>query len=94
MFIYQWYWVPLVLIYIAIIITILIENRHPSKTIAWILVIVFLPVAGILIYYVFGQQYKKEQRLRRQDKEKHIRLMRVWDRLTPIVEENLAHLRR
>jgi len=93
-FIYQWYWLPLLLIYLAIIVTILIENRNPTKTIAWIMVIVFLPVIGFVIYYLFGQQYKKVKVLRLQDREKHVRLLRVWDRLSPIMDDNLALLRQ
>ena len=60
-FIKQWYWIPLTLLYIMVIITILIENRNPTKTIAWILVIIFLPVIGIVIYFFFGQEFNRER---------------------------------
>ncbi|MFC7525816.1 cardiolipin synthase [Parapedobacter sp. GCM10030251] len=93
-FIYQWYWVPLLLVYVAIIVTILIENRNPTKTIAWIMVIVFIPVIGIVIYYFFGQKFKKIKVFRVQNREKHIRLLRVWDRLSPIMDDNLEVLRQ
>lgn len=93
-FVSQWYWLPLLLVYLAIIATILIENRNPTKTIAWIMVIVFLPVIGMVIYYLFGQQFKRVKILKVQDREKHIRLLRVWDRLNPIMEENIQVLRQ
>ena len=93
-FIYQWYWVPLLLVYIAIILTILIENRNPTKTIAWIMVIVFVPVIGIVIYYFFGQKFKKIKIFRMQNREKHVRLLNVWDRLTPIMDHNLVVLKQ
>lgn len=93
-FIYQWYWIPLLLVYVAIIVTILIENRNPTKTIAWIMVIVFLPVIGIVIYYFFGQKFKKIKVFRVQNREMHIRLLRVWDRLNPIMDHNLDVLRQ
>ncbi len=93
-FVSQWYWLPLLLVYLAIIATILIENRNPSKTIAWIMVIVFLPVIGMVIYYLFGQQFKRMKILKVQEKEKHIRLLRVWDRLNPIMDENIQVLHR
>ncbi|SEK74679.1 cardiolipin synthase [Parapedobacter koreensis] len=93
-FTYQWYWVPLLLIYLAIIATILIENRNPTKTIAWVMVIVFLPVVGVVIYYLFGQKFKKIQVFRNQNREKHVRLLRVWDRLNPIMDENLQTLKQ
>ena len=34
---------------------ILLENRNPVKTIAWILFICFLPVVGIVFYFFFGR---------------------------------------
>lgn len=93
-FIYHWYWIPILLIYLAIIATILIENRNPTKTIAWIMVIVFLPIVGMIIYYLFGQKFKKVKVFRVQDREKHIRLLRVWDKLSPIMDDNLQELRQ
>ena len=60
-FIKEWYWVPLTILYIMVIVTILIENRNPTKTIAWILVIVFLPFIGIVLYFFFGQKFKKDE---------------------------------
>ncbi|WP_353129179.1 cardiolipin synthase [Parapedobacter pyrenivorans] len=91
-FIYQWYWVPLLLIYLAVIATILIENRNPAKTIAWIMVIVFLPILGVIIYYLFGQKFKKVKVFRVQDREKRIQLIRIWDELSPIMDDKLQEL--
>lgn len=93
-FIYQWYWIPIVLVYVAIIATILIENRNPAKTIAWILVIVFIPVVGVIVYYLFGQKFQKVKVFRVQDREKHARLVRFWDRLGPLMDDNLHALKQ
>jgi cardiolipin synthase len=91
-FLVQWYWLPLLLIYLNIILTILIENRNPSKTIAWVLVIVFLPILGILLYYLFGQKFRKVQHLRIGSLVQNKRLMERWGRLNPILEANLAQM--
>ena len=93
-FIYHWYWVPLLLVYVAIIATILIENRNPTKTIAWILVIVFIPLVGIVIYYLFGQKFKKVNVFRVQDRERHARLAQVWAQLSPLMDDNLSVLKQ
>jgi len=93
-FIYQWYWVPLLLVYLAIIATILIENRNPTKTIAWILVIVFIPVVGIVTYYLFGQKFRKVKVFRVQDRERHNRVVRFWAQLSPLMDENLTVLKQ
>ena len=47
-----------VVIAIAIIV---MDNRNPYKTLAWMLVLVFLPVVGLVLYYFFGQDTRKER---------------------------------
>lgn len=46
---------------IATMVTILMDNRQPAKTMAWLLVLWFLPVAGIILYFFFGQNTRKER---------------------------------
>ena len=49
---------------LAVVITIAIivmDNRNPYKTLAWVLVLVFLPVVGLVLYYFFGQDTRKER---------------------------------
>ncbi|MFA6873338.1 MAG: cardiolipin synthase [Bacteroidaceae bacterium] len=41
------------------IIVVLLENKNPVKTMAWIVVIWFLPVIGILFYVFFGRSTRK-----------------------------------
>lgn len=49
------------LVIVATMVTILLDNRQPAKTMAWMLVLFFLPVAGIILYYFFGQNTRKER---------------------------------
>lgn len=46
---------------IGVIIVIITENRNPLKTIAWILILVFLPLVGLIIYYFFGEDGRKQR---------------------------------
>ena len=49
---------------IAIIGTILVlitANRNPIKTIAWLLLLIFVPVVGLIFYYIFGQDTRKQR---------------------------------
>lgn len=46
---------------VGVIIVIISENRNPIKTISWIMVLVFLPIIGLIIYAVFGQDYTKRR---------------------------------
>ncbi len=50
-----------VLIDIAMMITILLDNRQPAKTMAWLLVLFFMPIVGIILYFFFGQNTRKER---------------------------------
>jgi len=55
------------IIYIALIagtvIVIISENRSPIKTIAWLLVLIFVPLFGLIIYYFFGQDTRRMRQL-------------------------------
>lgn len=56
------HWIPVllyVLLVIATVVTVLLDNRQPVKTVTWILVLIFIPVIGILLYIFFGQNTRK-----------------------------------
>lgn len=44
----------------VIIFFMLMENRNPVKTIAWILVLVFIPIFGVLFYILLGKKFRKK----------------------------------
>jgi cardiolipin synthase len=88
----NWYWVPLLILYVGVISTVLIENRNPTKTVAWILVIVFIPFLGLLFYYFFGQKFVKVQKIKRINKEQAVRLQHQWEALDPIMESCIVDI--
>ncbi|WP_368503798.1 cardiolipin synthase [Alkalihalophilus sp. As8PL] len=47
-------------IFIGIII--FFENRHPTKTLTWLLVLAAFPVIGFFFYLMFGQNHRKSKR--------------------------------
>jgi len=49
------------LLAISAVITILFRNINPTKTLTYIIVLVFFPFLGLLIYYLFGQEYRKHK---------------------------------
>jgi len=52
------------LVILAVVFTlvfIVMENRNPVKTLAWVLVLIFLPVVGLVLYYFFGRDTRKEK---------------------------------
>ena len=42
-------------------INLLMDNRSPSTTLAWLLVLSFLPYVGIVIYFFFGENTRKKR---------------------------------
>jgi cardiolipin synthase len=51
------------IIVIGTVFVVVTENRNPIRTLARILVLIFLPVIGIICYYIFGQVDWKARRL-------------------------------
>lgn len=47
-----------VLTVLAVIVVVLSENRNPVKSMAWVLVLVLLPIVGLVIYLIFGRSLK------------------------------------
>ena len=58
------------LIVVATIVCLLLENRNPYKTLVWVLVLVFLPVIGLVLYFFFGQDRRKERLISRKGFER------------------------
>lgn len=46
---------------IGVIFVIILENRNPLKTIAWTLILIFLPLLGLIIFFFFGEDGRKKR---------------------------------
>lgn len=63
----MWLWHWILIVYIAfllvLIYTIIVDydDKNPVKTICWILVVIFLPLLGILAYYIVGRNVSKKR---------------------------------
>ncbi|HEX6922751.1 MAG TPA: cardiolipin synthase [Bacillales bacterium] len=66
----QGYWRPWItgtlnvgftIIVFLIAIVIFLENRDPSKTITWLVVLTIFPAVGFIFYMIFGQSYRKRR---------------------------------
>jgi len=51
------YWITLV----SVILVVVLDNRNPVKTISWVMVLIFLPYFGLILYMFFGQRYRKQK---------------------------------
>jgi len=63
----------------ALSIIILLENRNPTRTMAWILVLIFLPVVGIFLYLYIGQNHRKKKTFIKKRKQDYRVLKRLLD---------------
>ena len=45
------------LLVIGIAFGVILDNRNPAKTLAYLLVLLFVPVVGLVVYYMFGRIY-------------------------------------
>lgn len=46
---------------IGTIVIIILDNRNPVKTMAWILILLFLPIVGLVFYFFFGRSQRRER---------------------------------
>ncbi|WP_426429891.1 cardiolipin synthase [Winogradskyella sp. HB-48] len=46
---------------ISAVITILFKKINPTKTLSYIIVLLVFPFVGLIVYYLFGQEYRKSK---------------------------------
>ena len=46
---------------ISTIVVIILDNRNPVKTMAWILILLFLPIVGLVFYFFFGRSQRRDR---------------------------------
>lgn len=50
---------------LGVVIVVISENRNPLKTISWVLVLLLLPLVGLVFYYFFGEDHRKQRLISR-----------------------------
>ena len=68
-------------------IVVFLERRNISATWAWLLVLIFIPVLGFVLYMVFGQNLSR-RRIFNWDKQEHTYLQRAVFSQMKLIEEN------
>jgi len=53
----------LTVVFVAAVI--FMENRNPTSTMAWLLILALVPVLGFVFYLLFGQNYRKRRKFNR-----------------------------
>lgn len=50
---------------LSVVLVIISENRNPVKSVAWILLLIFLPLLGLIAYFLIGQDFTKKYAYKR-----------------------------
>ncbi|MDR1332754.1 MAG: cardiolipin synthase [Tannerella sp.] len=45
----------------SLVLVLLLENRNPLKTIPWVIVLIFFPGVGLIFYFFFGQDNRRQR---------------------------------
>jgi cardiolipin synthase len=48
----------LLVYWVAVVILLIMDDREPSITLAWLFILLFAPVVGLVFYIVFGRDWK------------------------------------
>lgn len=48
---------------ITTLTVLIMENRNPIRSIAWVIVIIFLPVIGLFFYFILGQTLRQRKKI-------------------------------
>lgn len=87
-------WIVYVVTVIGTLLVVVSENRNPIRTLAWVLVLVFLPAVGIVFFYFFGQNNRKKKAVSINYKKlsKDISFEGLFDKHPPKVQPNYETL--
>ena len=68
----MWLNIILLLAVLSIVTMVIAENRHPVRTLAWIVALVCLPGIGLVLYFFFGRDNRGKRLISDED------LDRLW----------------
>ena len=66
---------------ILVLVVVVFERRKPTATLSWILLLVFIPVLGFLLYIFLGQNLRREKRfhLKEEDEQEILPMLARQD---------------
>ncbi|HSP11142.1 MAG TPA: cardiolipin synthase [Salegentibacter sp.] len=88
------WWLVIGLNYLFVFITAgyeIMHNREPAKTISLLFALVVLPVIGLIIYYFFAQEFRKDKIFNRKKVYDH-EMIKKWEEKLILIEKDLEHL--
>ncbi len=83
---------------LGLVLVVILENRNPLKTLSWVVVLILAPGIGLLFYFFFGQDNRKQRIISRRTYKRIMKapqrkkLPQDTRRLVPPTYEPLANL--
>lgn len=76
---------------ISAAVSVILSNLNPTKTFSYLIILVAFPFLGIVIYYLFGQQYRKNKIFKRKNIFNQDKILE-WKKRFQFKEEILKEL--
>jgi len=73
---------------------VVLDNRNPAKTLAYLLVLLFVPVVGLVVYVLFGQNLRKQKLFSRKGLLDNERISLWEEKRIDAFEENMQLAKR
>ncbi len=80
----NWLFFLLCLYLLQTALLLVLENRRPDKALAWMVILLVLPVAGLVLYYFLARQYRHKRRIKQLPRGAWERLQREMDQLSDL----------
>ena len=79
---------------ISTIVVIILDNRNPVKTMAWILILLFLPIVGLVFYFFFGRSQRRERIIGQKSYDRLLKkpMADIWLRTVRLYPKNMLVL--
>ncbi|MNI21707.1 Major cardiolipin synthase ClsA [compost metagenome] len=65
-----WLIILLVLFILQIAIILIVEFRHPAKTVAWLMILFIFPLIGFIMYYFLAKEYTHRKTVKKKGRRK------------------------
>ncbi|ACU58250.1 cardiolipin synthase [Chitinophaga pinensis] len=80
--------------FLGVVGTILLENRNPVKAMAYIMLLVFVPILGLVVYYYLGRDLRKKRRFTLKGSKDETLMLRYWESQRKEIDQMQLQLRK
>lgn len=83
-----WFELALLIFIFQIATILIIEFRHPAKSVAWLMILFIIPLIGFIVYYFMAKQYSHRRKVGGKDRE---RIRAIVNSLSRDIDESARH---